>query len=86
LGSARRRFAPPASVKKTVPEWKAAIPELFRIVYDHDFREHPLLQDLKNSIRGSAKTAEGKPGRPGDVRELMLKRVKQAFGSIAALD
>jgi hypothetical protein len=76
---------PPLS-RKTAKDWRAALPALFRLVYGNNFDENPLLQELKNDVARSAKTAEGKPGQAGHVRAEILKRVKQAFGSIAALD
>jgi hypothetical protein len=62
---------PPLS-KSTAAKWAAAIPELFKIVYGNKFDEHPLLQELKNSVSGRAKTVYRKAGGRGIHRKMML--------------
>jgi hypothetical protein len=77
---------PPLS-KQTARHWATATKELFKIAYPGDFEQHPKLQRLKKSVLGHARTAAyGKPPRAGDIRAAMLRKVKQAWASIAALD
>jgi hypothetical protein len=76
---------PPLS-RSTVGKWQAACRDLLTLVFGTNLDEHPALRELKQDLKGSAKTAELKPGRAGEIRELMRKRVLQAFKSIAALD
>ena len=82
------RQLPPLS-KSNVKDWAKATPEFFRLVFGDKFDEHPHLEDLKKLVlerAWSERTGERKPGTPGDIREYMLKAVKQALASIAALD
>jgi hypothetical protein len=76
---------PPLS-KVTAREWATASKELFKVAYPGDFDQHPYLQELRASVLGHARTVYGKPGGAGIVRAAMLRKVKQAFNSIAALD
>ncbi len=76
----------PALSKGTAVKWQAACRELLTLVFGNNLDQHPALQELMQDVRGSAKTAELKPGRAGEIRELMRKRVLQSLKSIAALD
>jgi len=75
----------PPLLKSTASAWKAAIPDLFRMVYGKKFDEHPVLQELRASVSGE-RNADREPGGGGTIRAAMLRKVKQAFTSIAALD
>jgi hypothetical protein len=76
----------PALSRSTVVKWQAACRELLTLVFGNNLDEHPTFRELKRDVEDSAKTAEKKPGRAGEIRELMRKRVLQALKSIAALD
>jgi hypothetical protein len=76
----------PRLSKQTARQWADAGRELFKIVYPGNFEQHPDLQGLKLSVERHAKTWEGKPGGAGIIRAAMLRKVKQAWNSIAALD
>jgi hypothetical protein len=76
----------PALSRSTANVWAKATPELFRLVYGEKFDEHPELQKLRESVLNRAKTWDKKPGGPGIIKAAMLRAVKQAFSSIAALD
>jgi len=79
------RCLPPLS-RGTARQWWAAIKELFEIAYPGDFEQHPKLQRLRTLVLPHATPKHAKQGRPGDIRAAMLRKVKQAFNTIAALD
>jgi hypothetical protein len=79
------RCLPPLS-RETAPQWWTAIKELFEIAYPGDFEQHPKLQWLRTLVLPHAAPKHAKQGRPGDIRAAMLRKVKQALNTIAALD
>ena len=76
----------PSLSKGTAQQWAKETPVFFRLVFRDDFDQHPRLQNLKKSVLGNGVDSFGKPLRMGDIRKLMIQRVKQAWGSIAPLD
>ena len=68
-------------------QWAKETPALFRLVFGADFDQHPKSTRLEG-IRCWAALGillEELRG-PGVIRQLMLQSVKQAWGSLAALD
>jgi len=76
----------PQLCKGTAVRWARETPGFFRLVFGEEFDKHPRLQELKTSVYGKGIDASGKRLRTGDVRKLMIQRVKQAWSSIAPLD
>lgn len=75
---------PPLS-RSTGKQWAKELPAFFRLIFGEEFERHPKLQELKNDVPERDK--HGEPLRIGDVRKLMLQRVKQALShSLAPLD
>jgi hypothetical protein len=78
------RQLPPLSTG-AAKEWAKATPKLFRLAYGDNFDEHPWLQGLRKSVEAHAKPRHADSTRPGDIKQAMLKAVKQAWSSIASL-
>jgi hypothetical protein len=76
------RQLPPLS-KSTAKAWAKATPEFFRLVFGKTFDQHPNLQTLKEWVVGHARTWDGRTGGPGIIRAAMLRKVQQAWKSIA---
>ena len=75
---------PPLS-RSTAKQWAKELPAFFRLIFGEEFDKHPNLQELKKDVPDH--DTQGEPLRIGDVRKLMLQRVKQALSSsIAPLD
>ena len=75
---------PPLS-RSTAKQWAKELPAFFRLIFGEEFDKHPKLRELKKAVPDHDK--QGKPLRIGDVRKLMLQRVKQALSSsLAPLD
>ena len=76
----------PALSKESAAQWAKVTPQLVEMAYGKEFNEHPDLEKLKKSVSNSAKDFLGNQGGRGIVRREMLKAVKRAWGSIAAVD
>ena len=75
----------PALSKGTAAKWADATGELVKLVYGENFEDHEKLRRLKQSVLMRARGASKKTAGRGVVRAEMIKALKQAWKSIAAV-